>query len=51
MSKEELEREPEYRGPVWKHPYMIYVALTAALFLFLVILGWIALTNNWIPAR
>ena len=43
--------EKEHTGSVWSHPYMIYIALTAALFAFLVILAYLAWTNDWIPKR
>ena len=46
-----LKREEEHTGPIWKHPYMIYVSLTAALFLFLLFAAWLAWTNGWIPSR
>lgn len=51
MSKEERRVEPEHSGSLWKHPYLIYIGLTVALFLFLVVIGFVALSNNWIPAR
>lgn len=43
--------EREHTGSIWTHPYMIYILLTAALFVLLVFLGWLALTNGWIPQR
>lgn len=45
------EREPEFKGPIWKHPYFIYIWLTAALFLILLIAAVLAIKNNWIPNR
>lgn len=47
----EQEREPEHQGSIWKHPYMVYVYLTAALFGGLILLGWLGLENGWIPSR
>jgi len=43
--------EKEHEGSIWKHPYMIYVVLTMALFVVLVIAAWLALSNGWIPQR
>ncbi|MBU6374704.1 MAG: hypothetical protein KGQ59_01800 [Bdellovibrionales bacterium] len=45
------EREPEWSGPMWKHPFFLYVILTLGLFLFLLIMGWIAWSQGWIPQR
>lgn len=47
----ELKREEEHTGSIWKHPYMVYVVLTAVLFGFLLVMGWLAVSNNWIPQR
>jgi hypothetical protein len=46
-----MDREPEHRGSVWKHPYMVYVLITAVLFAGLLAAGWLALSNGWIPSR
>ena len=43
--------EAEHQGPIWKHPYMAYVLLTAVLFVFLLGMGWLAWSNGWIPNR
>ncbi len=43
--------EKEHEGSIWKHPYMIYVVLTMALFGALVIAAGLALKNGWIPQR
>jgi hypothetical protein len=43
--------EPEHEGPLWKHPYILYVLLTCALFAVLLFAGWLAWTNGWIPNR
>ncbi len=43
--------ETEHKGPIWTHPYMIYVVLTAILFAFIVGMGYVAVSNNWIPSR
>ena len=49
--KPQREHEPEFEGPVWKHPYMIYIWLTAALFVFLLGAGWFAWTSGILPDR
>jgi hypothetical protein len=43
--------EPEHTGPIWKHPYMLYAALTAVLFVFILLMGKLALEQGWIPNR
>jgi len=43
--------EPQFTVPGWKNPYVIYIALTLLLFLFLVLLGYVAWTQGWIPSR
>jgi hypothetical protein len=48
---QQRRHEAEHQGPIWKHPYMIYIMLTAALFGFLVLMAYLALKNNWIPSR
>jgi len=45
------EREPEFEGPIWKHPYVIYIGLTLVLALFLGLVGFLAYQNDWIPKR
>lgn len=45
------EPEPEHQGSIWTHPYMVYVVLTMVIFLFLVVLGALALKNGWLPNR
>lgn len=44
-------REKEHEGPIWKHPYVLYVLLTMVLFFFLIAMAWLAWTQNWIPSR
>ncbi len=51
MQRKELRPEPEHVGSIWKHPYMIYVALTLALFVFLLVIGWAAMQLDMIPKR
>jgi hypothetical protein len=43
--------EPEHKGSIWTHPYFIYIYLTAAIFVFLGLIGWLAYENGWIPNR
>jgi hypothetical protein len=43
--------EAEHQGSIWKHPYMVYVFLTAGLFIFLVVMAYLAITNGWLPNR
>lgn len=45
------DHEPEWAGPAWKHPYAIYPGITGALFLFLLLMAWLAWSNDWIPHR
>lgn len=35
----------------WKNPYVLYIVLTLGLFAFLVFMGYLALTQGWIPNR
>jgi hypothetical protein len=51
MPTQNLKHEEEHVGSIWKHPYMIYIILTIALFLSLVFVAWLAWTNGWIPNR
>jgi hypothetical protein len=46
-----LKPEQEHEGPLWKHPYLAYILLTLVLFIFLLIIGWLALDQGWIPSR
>jgi len=48
---EQKQHEPDWKAPGWKHPYVIYIVLTAALFAFLVLMGYLAVENGWIPSR
>lgn len=45
------ESEKEWSGSVWKHPYMLYVGGTMVLFMFLLLVAYLALENDWIPKR
>lgn len=51
MKKQKLKTELETHTTIWKHPYFVYILLTTALFLFLLLISWIAWTNGWIPDR
>ncbi len=41
--------EPEYKGSVWTHPYMIYLYVTVVLFFFLIAMGYFAYQSGWLP--
>ena len=43
--------EKEWTGSVWKHPYMLYIFGTLILFAFLLLMGYLAIENDWIPKR
>lgn len=51
MKKPKIKTELEKNASIWKHPYFVYILLTAALFLFLLLISWIAWINGWIPDR
>ncbi len=51
MSQKPREHEPEWTGPIWKHPYFLYVWITLGLFGFLLLMGYLALSEGWIPSR
>jgi hypothetical protein len=44
-----LKGEEEHKGSIWKHPYLLYVVITMALFAVLVIAARLALKNGWLP--
>ncbi len=50
-NSESPKREPEFSGPIWKHPYFIYIWLTAGIFAFLSTIAYVAYVNDWIPKR
>ena len=43
--------EAEQTGTIWKHPYLVYVIITFFLFIFLVLMGWLAIHEGWLPNR
>jgi len=45
------KHEKEFEGPIWKHPYMVYIWLTMILFTVLLIVTWIAFSSGMIPNR
>jgi hypothetical protein len=51
MATQPIKPEPEHEGSIWTHPYLLYILLTAALFLGLVFFGWLAYENGWVPSR
>ena len=40
--------EPEFKGPIWKHPYVLYILLTLVLFIVLLVLGWIGWKSGFV---
>jgi len=44
-------KEAEFSGPLWKHPYFLYILITIVLFGLLVLLAWLAVENDWVPKR
>jgi hypothetical protein len=44
-------KEPEHKGSIWKHPYLVYILLTVVLFVGLLVAAWLAQSNDWIPKR
>jgi hypothetical protein len=53
MDQKELEKkvENDWNGPVYRHPYFLYVWITFGLFIFLMVMGYLALKNDWVPTR
>ena len=51
MTQPDLRPEEEHRGPIWKHPYFLYVLLSIALFFGLLVAAWLAISNGWLPSR
>ena len=47
----EIRHEEQFSMPGWKNPYVVYVVLTTLLFLFLLVMGYLAWTNDWLPKR
>lgn len=45
------QKEKDFEGPAWKHPYVIYIGLVLFLFGFLLFMAWMAVENEWIPSR
>jgi hypothetical protein len=41
--------EREFKGPLWKHPYFMYIWLSMIPFVLLLVLAWLALKNGWLP--
>jgi len=55
MATSMQDQEPNVQikndDPTWNHPYLIYILLTGALFLFLLGIGYLALDQGWVPHR
>jgi len=47
----QLRFEKEWNGPTWRHPYVIYIILTIALFATLVTVALIMKSAGWVPTR
>lgn len=45
------DQEPEKDQLDSKHPYVLYIALTGVLFLFLVLAAGVALKGGFLPSR
>jgi hypothetical protein len=45
------EREKEWSGPWWKHPYVAYLIGVSVLLAFLGLMTYLAIDNDWIPKR
>ncbi len=50
-AEKEVQHEAQFTGSGWKNPYVLYILLTTALFLFLILMGAIALDQGWVPSR
>jgi hypothetical protein len=50
-AKPEVQHEAQFTGSGWKNPYVVYVILNAGLFLFLLLMAYLAWNNDWIPHR
>ena len=46
-----LKKQEKQPGSVWTHPYILYVLLTIVLFSFILLMGWLALSNDWLSVR
>ena len=42
------QAEPEHKGPLWKHPYVLYILLTGGLFTLLLTLAWLGYKSGFI---
>jgi hypothetical protein len=43
------QSDPEFMGAWWTHPYVLYIFFTLILFGGLVLAGYLALKNGWLP--
>ena len=48
LMQEIKNKVDDKEGPIWKQPYFLYLALTAVLFAFLLILAWLGWKSGWI---
>lgn len=49
MKNDSRESETEWKGPAWKHPYVLYLLLTAGLFALVLLAALLALRSGVIP--
>jgi hypothetical protein len=43
--------EPEHKGSIWTHPYLLYILLTVLLFGILCAVAYFCYQSDWIPSR
>jgi hypothetical protein len=43
------EPEREFDGPIWKHPYFMYIWLSLIPFALLLVASYLAIKNGWLP--
>lgn len=47
----ETKAEVEFKGPLWKHPYVLYALINLAIFLFLIGAAVFAWNSGILPKR
>ena len=48
-SKPVARPEREFDGPIWKHPYFVYIWLSLIPFVLLLVAAWLAIKQGWLP--
>lgn len=51
IAEQDLSPEPEHRGSMWTHPYVLYLILTLLLFLLLLLASWYVWSSGLVPNR